>query len=277
MRRVRVLIATMLFWSTVIWSPAGALAKSSPSILDVATGDGHTAYDVSGDRERGSTTRVPAQGSPQSVAQSGSTGGGEKPEYYLALLDGPDGPCIGWTTDPAQAISMTSAGTILSLYEQCPAGEGETVPPSVLAQVEVLRFWRTKPVPVMELEIDPGWAITGLRAFLETGAESVPATVLSVPTPVGTAQLDITANYVVDWGDGSAIESYAHMGGPWPDGRISHVFTDAEDVTVAATQVWSGTWRVTDGAAAGASGVLPELPVDASLDLPVEQVQAVIH
>jgi hypothetical protein len=261
--------------------PVNASAsRSTTTVVDVSSGSGNTAYDVSGGRAGGSPSSsvggISPQVAPQPVSDSG--GGDVEPvDYYLALVDGPEGPCIGWTSDAAQAISMTSAGTVLDMYEPCPAAEDEAVPPSVIAEVEVLRFWRSQPVPVMEPEIDPGWAITGLRAYLETGPDSVPATTLTVDTPVGTAELDVAADYVVDWGDGTAPESYPHVGGAWPDGQISHVYTHAETVTVTTTQVWGGTWRVVDGPAAGVAGGLPALPLSAALDLEVEQVQAVIH
>ena len=198
-------------------------------------------------------------------------------DYYLSLVSGPDGPCIGWTTEPGQSLTTASAGAVLGLYDACPSEEAEAVPPSVLAQMEVLRFWQSKPVPAMDLEIDPGYAITGLRAYLETGPNSATSTTLTFHTPVGRAVMDVAADHVVDWGDGTGIETYTVSGGPWPDGPISHVYQWAEPVTVTVSQVWTGTWRMTSGLANGIRGQLPALPMQAELDLEIDEVQAVLH
>ncbi len=60
-------------------------------------------------------------------------------------------------------------------------------------------------------------------------------------------------------------------GGPWPDGRITHQYTDVGIYDVVVTERWTATWRL-----GAASGSLAELRTTGRIDdFPVEQIQAV--
>ena len=145
----------------------------------------------------------------------------------------------------------------------------DTIDPAELAQT----LWErtVRPPPPTPLQVEPGRAVTGLRAYLEIGGE-VPAR-QTVGTPIGPATFVMTPRYVVTWGDGATTETES-QGVPWPGGpgEISHVYTDAGGVTVTVQAFWRTTWSL-----AGQGGDLPELPVptEGSLDLPVEEYQVV--
>lgn len=63
------------------------------------------------------------------------------------------------------------------------------------------------------------------------------------------------------------------QGGPHPSGDVTHVYDETGAVRLTVQAYWTATWT-----AGGTGGDLPELavPTEASLDLPVEQRQAVI-
>lgn len=144
----------------------------------------------------------------------------------------------------------------------------ETVDPGFVAQTYWYRM--VVPPPPTPLQADPGKALTGLTAYLEIGGE-VPF-VQSFGTPIGTLTFTLTPRYVVSWGDGAST-STTSQGGPYPNGDVTHVYTEDGDVIVTVEAFWTASWTL-----AGAGGQLPEHPVstEGTLDLPVEQRQAVI-
>lgn len=144
----------------------------------------------------------------------------------------------------------------------------ETIDPGFVAQM----YWyrAVVPPPPTPIQVDPGKALTGLTAYLEIGGE-IPY-VQSFGTPIGTLTFTLTPRYVVSWGDGTST-STTSQGGPYPNGDVTHVYTEDDDVTVTVEAFWTASWTL-----AGAGGQLPEHPVstEGTLDLPVEQRQAVI-
>jgi hypothetical protein len=144
----------------------------------------------------------------------------------------------------------------------------ETIDPGFVAQMYWYRM--VVPPPPTPLQVDPGKALTGLTAYLEIGGE-VPF-VQSFGTPIGTLTFTLTPRYVVSWGDDTST-STTSQGGPYPNGDVTHVYTEDDDVTVTVEAFWTATWTL-----AGAGGQLPEHPIstEGTLDLPVEQRQAVI-
>lgn len=196
----------------------------------------------------------------------------------MIVVSGPEGNCLSTSTNPTARLEPIPEDPSLGPCPPPELGEGAAPPdPGIAAEYAVISFWTSRPVPVLTPEIDPGWAITGLRAYLETGPTSATRAQLRAATPVGTAVLEAHAQIVVDWGDGTPVETYATTGGAYPDGPISHVYSDTGTVTVTVSQTWGGTWRVVDGPAAGIGGALPGLPLQSSIELPVEEVQAVLR
>jgi hypothetical protein len=121
--------------------------------------------------------------------------------------------------------------------------------------------------------IAPGRAITGKTAYLELRDATSGAWALNA---FGyTIGISATSTYDIDWGDGSWSNNVTSAGGPWPDGDVTHVYTNAGHPTIVVYQHWLATWTV-DGSnpqtiadIRATTGSIPNFPV--------EQVQAVIE
>jgi hypothetical protein len=125
-------------------------------------------------------------------------------------------------------------------------------------------------LPLPDPDIRPGWALTGMPAYLEVGAPAVHSTVLSGDALPVSIEFEATATYRVDWGDGHVSE-HASSGGPWPEGDIVHTYADAIDRTVVVTPVWSVT-----ASGAGQTFTFPEVElVGSELALPIREMQSV--
>lgn len=123
------------------------------------------------------------------------------------------------------------------------------------------------PTPV--LEIDPGWAITGLPAYLETKGTTTYEAVI----PVGSLNFNVkaTGQYFVDWGDGTGQWGpYDFEGLPWPEGQIKHVYQYTGNYTVTVRELWAFSWQSGKN-----SGVLNDRYSEASIPLTVRELQAV--
>ena len=140
---------------------------------------------------------------------------------------------------------------------------------------EVHEFVRSIPLPQPAITIDPGYALTGMPAYLEIHDQDAFTTAGAIPGFGGlTASLEPVA-FIVDWGDGTVeVVADGRTGAPW-DGpeeqQISHVYIHADDaaqVTVVAR--WSANWQV-----GGFSGTVDDLQVTAVLELPIEARQSV--
>lgn len=162
-----------------------------------------------------------------------------------------------------------------SVDPTCPAAPG--APAVVLPSPEqvAFAFWNEVDPPSPAPVVAPGWAITGLPAYLEPGTEtSVQETFDTVLGP-----LTITAageTVAVDWGDGATTGPVSTAsGGPYPDGDITHTYVEVGTVTITVTQYWTGTWSLP---AAGAGGSFDDaIPRATGIgEFEVRQVQAVI-
>lgn len=141
--------------------------------------------------------------------------------------------------------------------------------PAVVAESYV----RAIPLPAPRPHIAPGGTnITGLPAFLETNGALV-HTVGPEPTQLGPIAVEATAVYWVDWGDGTPEAGpFPFEGGPYPGGRISHVYQFTGNYTVTVRQAWTADWSL------GAdSGTVDDLRTEASIPLQVGELQAVIQ
>lgn len=129
----------------------------------------------------------------------------------------------------------------LQSFPRCPTA---SLSPEEVARSVVEAF----PFPAPKPYIAPGRAITGLRAYLEPRSPTAVSDVR--PTPLGDIRLDATGSYYVDWGD-ARTGPHSGPGGPWPNGNISHVYTNRGTYDVLVTEAWTVHWQV-----AGASGTL---------------------
>lgn len=156
---------------------------------------------------------------------------------------------------------------IVNRLPRCPAAE---IPPEEVA-VEVLERF---PLPAPKPFIAPGRAIAGKLAYLEP---NLPAPVIggrptvenTLPTALGGLAMTATAVYYVHWGD---VETGPHPGpgGPWPNGNITHSWSNADLYDVEVTAMWTVRWRL--GAEQGTLTVPTEGTIE---DFRVNQLQAV--
>lgn len=167
------------------------------------------------------------------------------------------------TPFPAGRINKTSQSnrTTRDLgYPPCAALASESA--------KALSLKLTLPTPT--LEIDPGWAITGPDAFLETKGTTVYDSG-PIATEWGTMTMTGTGSYFVDWGDNTAqMGPYDFEGVSWPEGQIRHVYQYTGTYTVTVRQRWNLHWQV-----AQRSGVISDRFTETTLVLPVRELQAI--
>jgi hypothetical protein len=205
--------------------------------------------------------------------------GGTRPRVYSARelilsADAAGQPCVSTVrrtfATPEEAASFGSRqeaawATIVGNYGLCP---GVTLPqadPAILAEV----FWGEVLLPKPAPKIEPGWAMTGRLAYLETQAPLTQT--FTRDTPLGPLTITATGEFLVDWGDGTRTGPHQDAGAPWPDGRITHGYTRATTLDVVVTEQWRATWAL-----AGRTGDLTALRTEGRIqDLPVREVQAV--
>jgi hypothetical protein len=221
---------------------------------------------------------VPGHTGGQKHPAGGGGGGASKPVYSAkapVLGVAPDGTtCVGSERStfatPQEAAAFGNAqevrwGLLLSQYGLCPGAELPEADPAVLAEV----FWGEVLLPKPVPRIEPGWAMTGRLAYLETQAPLTQT--FTRDTPLGPLTITATGEFLVDWGDGTRTGPHGTAGGPWPDGRITHGYVTAGAVDVVLTERWRATWTL-----GARSGTLTALSTEGVLtDLPVREVQAV--
>jgi len=163
-----------------------------------------------------------------------------------------------------------AAGNAAGSAAECPAtptggAAPAPPPPDVLAR----DFWDVRLLPHPTLKIDPDYAVTGKRVYLQIQSDRTRH--FDVADPLGPAiGIDATSTYLIDWGDGTT-DTATSNGGPWPDGDVSHVYTTANPAqTIKVAQQWTATWRAGDQ-----QGALDNLRTDGSLTFRVVEVQAV--
>jgi hypothetical protein len=195
---------------------------------------------------------------------------------------GPNGVCSA--TGPNQGTPLNiqafwAAGVVLPGCAPAtapapvgaPAGNG---PPVVDPAAISVAFWRTIPLPKPKPQLPPGYAVTGLPAYLVTGGTLHPAP-YQANTPLGPLTIIATGSYSVDWGDGSSpawTGPFREEGLPYPDGNIVHTFDNVGTVTITVVENWTATWTLGPD-----RGVLPDLQTRATIpNLQIRQLQAVI-
>jgi hypothetical protein len=146
-----------------------------------------------------------------------------------------------------------------------PPMEQPPVTPQQIVEQTIVNVQLPQPRP----NVDPGYAITGLRAYLETGNDTS-HTFPTIDTVLGELSISATSTYTVDWGDGSTTGPHSSAGGKYPDGDISHVYRDVGIVDITVTQHWTASWSL-----AGQSGTITGLRSSGVIDdFVVREVQA---
>jgi hypothetical protein len=156
----------------------------------------------------------------------------------------------------------------------CEVDPLDALPPAVIeAAVRAEAFTQLpRPAPV----VDPGWGMPGLRMYLDTGEEhalTMPPRDVTVDLGVASVTVTFSAEGVstVDWGDGT-VTTHTEPGGPWPNGAINHVWTDAGAYDVTVTDAWVVSYEVPGRLSGEFAGTLD--PVTLS-DLPIRERRAV--
>ena len=238
-----------------------------------AAADGHgevtagpNAYEGSTPGGSGGSRRDPAASRGTNGAR-GRPAANDAPVYDVGLSETADGqggttPC--WRIEVGGRQTLEQAQDMLgrfdnngTLHDACPRGQrGPTLAERVQAQFE-----RWSP-SATTAEIAPGYVLTGLKGFL----------VIDDPTPASITlvgqTVSLSKEYRIRWGDGSSTTTTS-TGVPYPggDGEITHIYTDAGNVTVEIDLVVTGSWN---GRNLGSLA-----PVTTTLPLEVWQVQAV--
>jgi hypothetical protein len=127
----------------------------------------------------------------------------------------------------------------------CPPGSGPELDAREAQQAMVTLLRQRLPRP--QLRIAPGFGLTGMPAYLETGRElSLESQPLRVDLSTGPvdAQFRGQGAYTVDWGDGTVTGPHRVVGAPWPDGTVTHTYLDEGSYEVRVSDRWSVTFTV---------------------------------
>jgi hypothetical protein len=137
----------------------------------------------------------------------------------------------------------------------CPPGSAPELDAREAQQAMVTLLRQRLPRP--QLRIAPGFGLTGMPAYLETGRGlSVASEPLRVDLSTGpvSARFRGQAAYTVDWGDGTVTGPHREVGAPWPDGTVTHTYVDEGSFEVRVSDRWSVTFTV-DGLPAQTVGL----------------------
>jgi hypothetical protein len=211
----------------------------------------------------------------------------------LGTMEGDDGELLHcrrtrWVRvdrDEREAVSRNAEAEFLDAFARLPELEGhdpnrecavdpaEDIPPAMLRDAITRTIRDDMPRPTVE--VPPGYALTGMEAYLVTNHQLEYGPVTHA-VDLGIAVLDVivTATGVteVDWGDGT-VATYHTPGTPWPDGNVTHTYRDTGIVTISVTDIWQVTYRVPAlGIEDTVTAPLPSRTLD---DFEVQQVQAV--
>jgi hypothetical protein len=165
-----------------------------------------------------------------------------------------------------QAATEAGEETWGERYDQCPGADDPDPTGAVHA------VWADAALlPDNDVHIAPGWALTGMPAYLEVRGERTLQQSTELPAPFGDAvTFDASASYEVDWGDGTTTGPHDSSGGPHPEGDIVHTYADATEITVVVTATWTGEWAV-----GGRNGALPPIERQHELPLEIRELQSV--
>jgi hypothetical protein len=263
-----------------------SVALAAPQLGEAKTGDdGEINRDVS---VRAGTNARPSIHTQ--VADDGTVWVGIP---ALGTMEGDDGELVHcrrtrWVRvarDQREAVWRNAEAEFLDAFARLPELAGhdpsrecdvdtvEDVPPAVLRDAITRTIRDDMPRPTVE--VPPGYALTGMEAYLVTNHQLEYGPVTHT-VDLGVAVLDVivtaTAVTEVDWGDGT-VATFHTPGTPWPDGSVTHTYRDSGVVTISVTDIWQVTYRVP--ALGIEDTVTAPLPTRTLDDFEVQQVQAV--
>jgi hypothetical protein len=128
----------------------------------------------------------------------------------------------------------------------CLGGLEDVVPVGDIAAADVERYLRDVTPPDLRITVQPPHGVlAGLPAYFRV---QPPEDLAPVPFggPTITETITITpADYVWHWGDGTAHLVTDDPGAPYPDGRVTHTYLTAGEVTGTLTTRWGATYTIT--------------------------------
>ncbi len=256
---------------------AALLLLVLPTPLPAVADDGWDDADLG--REGGLEGRIsqgPSILDEDSAAASQAASGTDTSIFWVAqpiLASHPDGEneglCRGWqwvaASSEEEAAQLRSDGRhdYNSLWSSlinhevpdaqpdvdCPVDPADAVPAATVR--DTVRALVTDQLPRPELSVPPGYAMTGMPAYLVTGDDHDLAfnTNRQVDIEGFAFDIDISATGVstVDWGDGTESVTYTEPGRPYPDGEVRHTYRDRGDVDISITDEWEVVFTATTG------------------------------
>ncbi len=267
----------MRWLALVAAAVGGLLATTAPSHAEHVTGS------TCENAKNGSRVNCQVRASPhatQGAAPRRTVASSPPPPaadilYRPEVVQGADGNlCVIFRREvfPGAADSRQASDAeflTMRLTRNYPLCQGQVRPPPGPATVarEVIEHID---LPAPAIEIDPGFAITGMKAYLETKGTLHPEPYVR-PTPLGEISVDADGEYVVDWGDGTPAKRYGFEGLAWPEGRITHVYTHIGHYDVVVTVEWVAQWAIGER-----RGTVSDLRTsDRIADFEVRQLEAV--
>lgn len=280
------------------WATGGPTPGDGSSSVDGAIGGDGEMLELEGSRRSDDAEGQPGSGPPGS-GQSGSAppvsgGSPPEPEPPVDALEPSWGqrpetgePCIALTPvqgiDPGSELGLIwDLATLEMMADPRLSGIGDLFCEPLAAaaaatspEAVVHAFVRSIALPVPELRVDPGIALTGLPAYLVIEGQDD----FTLAEPIagwGTLAVSFeVVSLVVDWGDGTVdLVEDGRSGAPYggePAEQISHVYDQRDpDSEVVVSSSWRARWSV-----GGFSGDVSGLAVDAALPLPVREYRAV--
>lgn len=182
----------------------------------------------------------------------------------------PWGVCLTYQWVAPGTEPQYPSGTFdpLNNYPACTPAAGSAARSP--AQIAALA-WQQASLPTPDPKIEPGRAIVGKDAFLETQGRLRFSH--REPTPLGELQIEAVGRYHVDWGDGETTGPHSVEGQPWPHGQIKHQYQDAGAYDVVVTERWTATWQLS-----GEGGSLLGGETRGQIDnFPAQEIQAVVR
>lgn len=213
-------------------------------------------------------TTPAAPGSEGTVEQAGEEPEAAPEGQWISVSDivfVTDPPCVrmtsqfieGATADEAEVIRRIRENHFVVAYEAYisagneppqPCDPGEGTPGVGPTPSQQFTDSAEQILPAADPTISGGYAITGLRSWLELGRESSLTTTHELDLggrPI-TATITATAIAAVDWGDGT-VTTHTSRGGGYHDGEpgpddITHTYRDSADSNrLTVTDTWDVT------------------------------------
>jgi hypothetical protein len=231
-------------------------------------GDGDAGGDGDGGGDEGHTTEPVDDTGPREGYYSVGTREGEDGErcWRVRWWDSPGYEPSEDSWDYEEAVEVGEE-TFGDAYDRCPDDEAAPDPTGA-----VHAMWTAAALlPDNDLHVAPGWAMTGMPAYLEVQGERTFEHRTDLPAPFSMAvTFEGSAEYEVDWGDGTVTGPHATAGGPHPEGDIVHTYADTTQTEVVVTATWTGVWSVGEH-----RGELPPIERRHELPLEVRELQSV--